>query len=108
LSGQPSSIKASSCEQPAVMRTARLELADSQARMIRIALTEEGRMRVLDVVLEFSMSCHSGGTRTILIDPVLQVARVILIGESPVGAAVAVLAPRVGLPLTLRALAVWR
>jgi len=91
------------CAQPAVLRTVRLALADGRARMIRIAPAEEGHMRELDDVLEFGMACHSGGTLELFIDPMLPRARLTVIGDSPLAAALAGLAPRVGLPVTVLA-----
>jgi xanthine dehydrogenase accessory factor len=91
------------CAQPAVMRTVRQALADGRARMIRIAPAEEGHMRELEDVLEFGMACHSGGTLELFIDPMLPRARLTVIGDSPLAAALAGLAPRVGLPVTVLA-----
>jgi xanthine dehydrogenase accessory factor len=89
------------CAQPAVLRTVKRSLADGVARVIRIAPAEEGQMRELDDVLEFGMACHSGGTLELFVDPMLPRARLTLIGDSPLAAALAGLAPRVGLPVTV-------
>jgi len=84
------------CAQPAVLRTVRQALGDGRARMIRIAPAEAGQMRELDEVLEFGMACHSGGTLELFIDPMLPRARLTIIGDSPLAAALAGLAPRSG------------
>jgi xanthine dehydrogenase accessory factor len=93
------------CAQPAVLRTVRLALADGRARMIRIApdadAGEGGAIRELDDVLEFGMACHSGGTLELFVDPVLPRARLTVIGDSPVAVALADLAPRVGLQVSV-------
>jgi xanthine dehydrogenase accessory factor len=89
------------CAQPAVLRTVKRSLADGVARVIRIAPAAEGQMRELDDVLEFGMACHSGGTLELFVDPMLPRARLTLIGDSPLAAALAGLAPRVGLPVTV-------
>lgn len=89
------------CSQPAVSRAVRQALADGRARMIRIAPAAEGALRELDEVLEFGMSCHSGGTLELFVDPVLPRARLTVIGDTPLAAALAVLAPRVGLPVSV-------
>ena len=98
------------CAQPAVLRTVRQALQDGRARMIRIAPaaavdTAEPRdaNQVLDDVLEFGMSCHSGGTLELFIDPMLPPARLTVIGDSPVAVALVGLAPRVGLQVTVLA-----
>jgi xanthine dehydrogenase accessory factor len=93
------------CAQPAVLRTVRLALQDGRARMIRIAPAEPGDERdmqeALGDVLEFGMTCHSGGTLELFIDPVLPRTRLTVIGDSPVAVALAGLAPRVGLQVTV-------
>lgn len=89
------------CAQPAVLRTVRTALADGRARMIRIAPADAGSVRELDEVLEFGMACHSGGTLELFVDPVLPEARLVVIGDTPLAAALAGLAPRVGLPVVV-------
>jgi len=90
------------CAQPAVLRTVGLALADGRARLIRIAPGAEGsEPRELDDVLEFGMACHSGGTLELFVDPVLPRARLVVVGDSPVAVALAGLAPRVGLAVTV-------
>lgn len=95
------------CAQPAVLRTVRLALQDGRARMIRIAPPEPGEQRdmqeVLGDVLEFGMTCHSGGTLELFVDPMLPRARLTVIGDSPVAVALVGLAPRMGLQVTLMA-----
>jgi xanthine dehydrogenase accessory factor len=84
------------CAQPAVLKTVRQALADGRARLIRIAPSDEGEVRDLGDVLEFGMACHSGGTIELFVDPVLPRASLVVIGDSPVAASLAALAPRVG------------
>ena len=94
------------CSQPAVLKTVRLALADGRARVVRIAPSSEGEVRELDDVLEFGMSCHSGGTIELFVDPMLARARLTVVGDSPLAVALASLGPRVGLPVTVVAHAV--
>jgi xanthine dehydrogenase accessory factor len=90
------------CTQPAVQKAVRLALADGRARMVRIAPAAEGsEPRELDEVLEFGMSCHSGGTVELFVDPIVPPARLVIIGASPVAATLAQLAPRVGFSVTV-------
>lgn len=91
------------CAQPAVIRTVRQVLADGRAQLIRIAPAQEGSERALGDVLEFGMSCHSGGTLELFIDPVLPRAHLVVVGQSPVARALVQLAPRVGFAVTLAA-----
>lgn len=83
------------CAQPAVVKTVRASLADGRPRMIRIAPTDAGKRDLADI-LEFGMACHSGGTLELFIDPVLPSQQLLVIGTSPVAAALAQLGPRVG------------
>ncbi len=89
------------CAQPAVLRSTRLALTDGRARVIRIAPADDGSVRELDDVLEFGMACHSGGTLELFVDPILPSARLTIVGDSPLAVALAGLAPRVGLPVTV-------
>jgi xanthine dehydrogenase accessory factor len=84
------------CAQPAVMKTVRQALVDGRARLMRISPAEEGQVRELGDVLEFGMACHSGGTLELFVDPVLPVATLVVIGETPLAQALATLAPHVG------------
>ena len=93
------------CAQPAVLHTVREALKDGRARLIRIAPAEAEAPRDAQAMLrdaaEFGMSCHSGGTLELFIDPILPPTRLVIIGDSPVAVALAGLAPRVGLPVTV-------
>ena len=91
------------CAQPAVINAARLAMADGQARTIRITPHGESVERTLDDVLEFGMSCHSGGTLELFIDPVLPPAALLVLGDSPVAQALVKLAPQVGLQVHAQA-----
>ena len=93
------------CAQPAVLDTVRQALQDGRARLIRIAPDAADAPRhhksSPDEAGEFGMSCHSAGTIELFIDPILPPTRLVVIGDSPVAVALAGLAPRVGLPVTV-------
>ena len=93
------------CAQPAVLHTVRQALQDGRARLIRVAPADEDRAQAAESApgetLEFDMGCHSGGTIELFIDPILPPTRLVVIGDSPVAVALAGLAPRVGLPVTV-------
>ena len=93
------------CAQPAVLDTVRQALQDGRARLIRIAPVDAHAPRdpepSADDAGGFDMSCHSGGTIELFIDPILPPTRLVIIGDSPVAVALAGLAPRVGLPVTV-------
>jgi xanthine dehydrogenase accessory factor len=82
------------CAQPAVIAAARKALADGQPRLIRISpakggLAEEG-------IQDFSMTCHSGGTLDIFLEPFALRPSLLVIGASPTALALAGLAERTG------------
>jgi len=93
------------CAQPAVLHTVREALRDGRARLIRVAPADGEASREAESApgerREFEMSCHSGGTIELFIDPILPPTRLVVIGDSPVAVALAGLAPRVGLPVTV-------
>jgi len=96
------------CAQPAVLHTVRQALQDGRARLIRVAPADGETSREPPAAagdrLEFDMSCHSGGTIELFIDPILPPTRLVVIGDSPVAVALAGLAPRVGLPVSVIAI----
>jgi xanthine dehydrogenase accessory factor len=93
------------CAQPAVLKAVRQALQDGHARLIRVAPADAGAARDADDLLsgavEFGMSCHSGGTIELFIDPILPPTRLVVIGDSPVAVALVGLAPHLGLPVTV-------
>ncbi|NBW44143.1 MAG: XdhC /CoxI family-like protein [Betaproteobacteria bacterium] len=99
------------CAQPAVLRTVREALADGRSRVIRIAPADAEKTdqsetsidskRRLEDVLEFGMTCHSGGILELFVDPIVARTQLTIIGDTPLAAALCELAPRVGLPVTV-------
>jgi xanthine dehydrogenase accessory factor len=92
------------CAQPAVLKSVREALGDGHARVLRIAADAADApdaQRPGAQAIEIQMSCHSGGTIELFIDPILPPIRLVVIGDSPVALALAGLAPRVGLPVTV-------
>ena len=72
-----------SCAEPVVVKEALRALADGQPRFI--ALVGEGAvLRPRDGVIEYPMSCHSGGTLEIFVEPMLPRLQVLVIGQGPV------------------------
>ena len=70
------------CSQPSVARHAREALESGEARVIRLAPDASGMLR--DGVVELEMTCHSGGTLEIFIEPFLPAPYLIAVGDSPV------------------------
>lgn len=89
------------CAQPTVVRTVREALTDGQPRNIRIAPATETATQQLSDVLEFGMTCHSGGSLELFIEPMLPAPQLTIVGDAAVARALAQLAPRVGLQVTI-------
>ena len=72
------------CAEPVVLREALAALADGQPRLIGL-FGEGGRApgRV-EGMLEFAMTCHSGGTLEVYVEPYLPKPLLVLIGHGPV------------------------
>lgn len=72
------------CAEPAVVKEALKALRDGQPRFI--ALVGEGGSGPgrREGVLEYSMTCHSGGTFEIYVEPVLPKPQLLLVGRGPV------------------------
>ena len=87
------------CAQPAVIKTAKKVLKEGQARLIRISPNKDGYVE--EGITDFGMTCHSGGTLDIFIDPVIARPVLLLIGASPVAQTLVGLAQRVGFSVTV-------
>jgi xanthine dehydrogenase accessory factor len=73
------------CAQPVVVKEALKALADGQPRLIRISPSsspEEG-------IVGYTMTCNSGGTLDIYIEPVQPKPHILILGRSPVAVALA-------------------
>lgn len=70
-----------SCTRPTVIVEAAKALAGGQPRLI--ALNPEGEERRRQGVAVFPMTCHSGGSVEIYIEPVLPAPRLLVFGVSP-------------------------
>ncbi len=85
-----------SCAQPVVVREALRALADGQPRLLRISkdLPTEGRRA--DGVVELVMSCHSGGTLEIYVEPRLPAMQLWVAGTTPIAGALVALGAAAG------------
>ncbi len=87
------------CAQPVVAKEALKALADGQPRLVRISPSsspEEG-------IVDYTMTCHSGGTLDIYIEPVLPKPHVLILGRSPVAQTLAKLAKTIGYAVSVAA-----
>jgi len=82
------------CTRPQVLREAAQALTDGKPRLI--ALSPEPELQVRAGVTPLPMTCHSGGTVDIFLEPVLAAPRLVVFGVSPVARAVAQLGKAMG------------
>jgi xanthine dehydrogenase accessory factor len=76
------------CAQPTVVKEALEALVDGQPRLVRISPSSSPE----DGIADYRMTCHSGGALEVYIEPVLPKPHVLILGRSPVAAALARLA----------------
>ena len=94
------------CVQGAVRRTAAAVLADGKPRLIRVKPKDDVTESVdVDGTELHRSACPSGGTIDMFVEPMRRPPRLILCGASPVAAALADLARRVGYRIALASLA---
>ncbi len=86
------------CAQPAVTKMAKQSLEDGEARLIRVSPTKGETLE--EGIIDFGMTCHSGGTLDIFIDPVIPRPALLIIGGAHAAQTLAGLAKRVGFAVT--------
>lgn len=85
-----------SCAQPVVVREALRALADGQPRLLRLSKDPPSQGRRGDGVIELVMTCHSGGTLEIYVEPHLSAPILWVAGTTPIAGALASLAATSG------------
>jgi xanthine dehydrogenase accessory factor len=83
------------CVHTSIEREAQQALADGTPRLVR--LSPEPHQE--DGIVSYTMTCHSGGTLEIYLEPVLPAPELVVLGESPVADALAVMAAPLGFRL---------
>ncbi|MBV9268255.1 MAG: XdhC family protein [Acidobacteriaceae bacterium] len=78
------------CTQPAVIKEALKSLADEEPRFVRISPPPKPKSEPR--IVDYTMTCHSGGTLDVYIEPVLPRPHLILLGRSAVARYLAALA----------------
>src|SRR6476620_9594139 len=72
------------CAEPVVVREALKALADGRPRLVGL-YGERGRDPVrAEGILDYAMTCHSGGTLEIYVEPYLPTPSLVLVGHGPV------------------------
>lgn len=81
------------CAQPVVIKEALKALGDGRPKLVRISPSannpEEG-------IVDYTMTCHSGGALDIYLEPVLPKPRILILGRSPVARTLAQLGSTIG------------
>ncbi len=73
-----------SCAEPVVVKEGLRALRDGQPRLIALVGEDPSGPGRREGVLEYPMTCHSGGTIEIFVEPVLPRPALVLVGRGPV------------------------
>jgi xanthine dehydrogenase accessory factor len=90
-----------SCAQPVVVREALRSMLDGRSRLLRISRDAPSDATRADGVIELVMTCHSGGTLEINVEPVLPAPQLWVLGTTPICAALVELGSAAGWDVTL-------
>jgi xanthine dehydrogenase accessory factor len=90
-----------SCAQPVVVREALRAIGDGQPRLLRLSRDGPGEGRRADGVIELVMTCHSGGTLEIYVEPHLPAPLLWVVGTTPIAGALASLGTAAGWRVTV-------
>jgi xanthine dehydrogenase accessory factor len=90
-----------SCAQPVVVREALRAMADGQPRLLRLSKNATTEGVRADGVIEVVMTCHSGGTLEIAVEPVLPQPALWIAGTTPIAGALASLGAAAGFSVTV-------
>ena len=88
------------CSTPAVTRNTIDALGDGQTRLIRISRNLEG---LESGIMGYPMTCHSGGTLDIFIEPVMPKPLLVIIGQTAIAQALCALASDAGYDVVVAA-----
>lgn len=93
-----------SCAEPTVRREARRALLDGQPRFLRLCPPEEMARAPQAGVLEVALTCISGGTLEIFIEPQRAQPHLLVVGHLATSEALASLGSAMGYPVTIMGL----
>jgi xanthine dehydrogenase accessory factor len=85
-----------SCAQPIVIREALRSLADGEPRLLRLSRTPPSDSRRGDGIIDYVMTCHSGGTLEIYVEPQLPAPSLWVVGTTPIAQALVALGATIG------------
>jgi len=74
------------CTQPLIVKEALKSLSDGRPRLVRISPSSRQleTPQSKDLVVDYTMTCHSGGAVEIYIEPVFSKPQIVILGRSPV------------------------
>ena len=72
------------CAEPVVVREALKALRDGQPRLIALVGDEGAEPRRAEGLVHYPMTCHSGGTLEIYVEPFVAKPLLVLVGHGPV------------------------
>src|SRR4249919_3133787 len=90
-----------SCAQPVVVREALRALVDGQPRLLRLSKDTPAEGRRGDGVVELVMTCHSGGTLEIYVEPHLPAPVLWVAGTTPIAHELVTLGAAAGFRVSL-------
>ena len=90
-----------SCAQPVVVREALRALSDGQPRLLRLSKDAPAEGRRGDGIVELVMTCHSGGTLEIYVEPHLPAPILWVAGTTPIAGALVTLGAASGWRVSL-------
>lgn len=90
-----------SCVEPTVRREARKALEDGQSRLVRVCPPEKRGTLPQEGVSEVTMTCVSGGTLEIFIEPYLAQPQLVVIGHQAIAQALTSLGKDLGYAVTV-------
>jgi xanthine dehydrogenase accessory factor len=85
-----------SCAEPVVIREARQALLTRCPVLVRLGPPDAEAGRSAEGVVTYPMTCHSGGTLEVFVDPCLPEPQAVLVGDAPVVEALATMAQAAG------------
>lgn len=89
------------CAQPVIIKEAKIALEEGKSRLVRI--TPNMDTNVENGIILYNMTCHSGGTLDIFIEPVLPQPQLVIIGRSVIAQKLAKVAKALDYTTTIMA-----
>ncbi len=89
-----------SCAQPTVVAEALRALADGEPRLLRLSAEPPAESRRADGIVDLVMTCHSGGTLEIFVEPQLPAPELWVVGVTPIARSLAALGALAGWRVT--------